>query len=60
MGWQVTAELVTVWVVLLGHSDVSLKGKKEPKLTHIKNTRKEANTYGQSGMAVLRGTGAPC
>jgi len=33
---------------------------KEPKLTHTKNTRKQAITHGLGGTAVLDGTGAPC
>jgi len=33
---------------------------KQPKITHTKNTKKEANTHGLGGTAVLDGTGAPC
>jgi len=60
MGSEWRGVQVGIWTCSDTKIDVSLKGKKEPKLTHTKNRRKQANTYGQRGTAVLNGTGAPC
>ena len=41
--------------------DVSLKGKKQPKPTHTKNTKEASeSTRPESGTVVLKGTATPC